>query len=62
MCNPIGDILTYCDLNVGHSDLHPFILVNPIEAIETAQFLASRRFVPLLNSAKVILKLAAITL
>ena len=24
-----GDILTYCDLNIGHIDIHSFILVNP---------------------------------
>ena len=60
----MGNILTYCDLNVGHSDLHPFILVNPREAnnnTKEAQLLAFRIFVSLSNSAFVILKLAAMT-
>ena len=51
---------------VGHTDLHPLNLVNSREAnnntTETAQILSSRRFVPLFNSAKVILKFAAMTL
>jgi len=23
------DIMTYCDLNIGHSDLNPYMLVDP---------------------------------
>jgi len=28
----MGDIMTSCDLNIGHSDLNPYMLVDPREA------------------------------
>jgi len=65
-CNPMGDSLTSCDLNVGHSDLHPCMLVDPMGAnnniTETFQLLACRRFVPYINFDKVRFKTAAVTL
>ena len=33
----MGDIYTSCDLNVGHSDLHTSVLVNPTEANNTKE-------------------------
>jgi len=56
----MGDIMTFCDLNIGHSDLNPHILVDPREANksapETLRLPASRRFVFSLNLAKSIYK------
>ena len=58
----MGQIFTFCDLNEGCTDLHPFILVNLREAnnntTETVQLLSSWRFVPLFNSTKVTSKFA----
>ena len=58
--------MTSCDLNVGHSDLHPSMLyIDPTEAnntTETAKLLAYSRFVPMFNSVKVRLKMAVVTL
>ena len=54
----MGDNLTSCDFNVGHSDLHPRILVDPKEAnnntTETALLLLEN--LCFMNSAKVKLK------
>jgi len=42
--------MTVCDLNIGQSDLNPYMFVEPREANkstpETLQLPASRRFVP----------------
>jgi len=65
-CNPMGDILTSCDLNIGHIDLNPCMLVDPREANKsTPEILwlpATRRFVPKFKFGKVNIQMAAVTL
>jgi len=62
----MGDVLTYCDVRVSHSDLYLSMMIDPKEANniipETSGLLACRRFVPWLKFNKVNFHMAAVTL